>query len=141
MNTKNNKKIGDIGEGIACGYLGGKGYKILARNIRTKFGEIDIIAKSPLKTLIFIEVKTMTNSSYYQHGIPESYPHISGNVRDYITPEDHLSQDKLSKFRRVSEWYANQNPKLSEGGYQLDAICILLSPEEEVLSLKHLKNV
>ena len=36
------KDTGDKGEQIACGYLVNNGYKILGRNYRINFGEIDI---------------------------------------------------------------------------------------------------
>ncbi len=141
MSTRNNNRIGSIGESIACGYLGGNGYNILAKNFRTTFGEIDIVAKSPLKTLTFIEVKTMLEAPSFPQRFPESYPHISGNESRALIPEDQLSKNKLIKFRRIAEWYANNNPELSKRGYQLDAICIVLSHEENILSLKHFKNI
>ncbi len=49
--------FGRWGEDAACLYLRLKGYRIVARNHRTSYGEIDIIAKRK-KTLVFIEVKS-----------------------------------------------------------------------------------
>ena len=136
------KRIGDIGEELACGYLGGKGYKILERNFRTVFGEIDIIAKSPLKTLTFIEVKTIKLSSNFIDSFPESYPHFSGNInKPAILPEDNLSTTKLLKFRKIAQWYANNNQNLCSHGYQLDAVCITVSPDHKPISIKHFENV
>ncbi len=43
-------------EDIACSYLKKKGFKIVYRNYRTKFGEIDIVAYKK-GSLIFVEVK------------------------------------------------------------------------------------
>lgn len=48
---------GKFGEDKACKYLKKKGYKIVERNYRLKFAEIDIIAKDE-KTYVFVEVKT-----------------------------------------------------------------------------------
>ncbi len=45
-----------MGEDLATEYLKKREYEILDRNFRTKFGEIDIIAKKG-RTLIFVEVK------------------------------------------------------------------------------------
>ncbi len=45
-----------MGEDLAAEYLKRRGYKILHRNFRTRFGEIDIVAKKG-KTLVFVEVK------------------------------------------------------------------------------------
>lgn len=53
----NNKKIGTLGEELAEIMLLEKGYRILARNFRCRYGEIDIIA-SKNGVLAFVEVKT-----------------------------------------------------------------------------------
>jgi len=56
------KNIGNWGEGLACSYLKKRGYKILDRNFRTIFGEIDIVAKSK-RMIVFVEVKTRATDS------------------------------------------------------------------------------
>ena len=43
--TKSNQIVGQWGEEMAATYLSARGYEILARNARTPYGEIDIIAK------------------------------------------------------------------------------------------------
>ncbi|MBR2494163.1 YraN family protein [Helicobacter sp.] len=53
---------GRAGEQRACEWLESKGFKILARNYCTQFGEIDIIALHD-NFLHFIEVKTFAASS------------------------------------------------------------------------------
>ncbi len=57
------KRRGNAGEDIVCRYLRDKGYIIVARNYKTRLGEIDIIAESR-DTLVFVEVKTRKNSLY-----------------------------------------------------------------------------
>ena len=64
---KHNQRIGKWGEETAEEYLIQKGCKIIARNIRTPYGEIDIIAKQNDIT-IFVEVKTRTSNKM---GLPE----------------------------------------------------------------------
>lgn len=55
--------IGHRGETAACKYLKQNGYKILKRNYRKKYGEIDIVAqKSDL--ISFVEVKTRSNKDF-----------------------------------------------------------------------------
>ncbi|PLV59008.1 YraN family protein [Thermotoga sp. KOL6] len=44
-------------EDTACDFLKKKGYKILARNFRTRYGEIDIVARDG-KEIVFVEVKS-----------------------------------------------------------------------------------
>jgi putative endonuclease len=56
-----NQKVGKWGEETAAAFLSQQGYQILARNARTPYGEIDIIAQQGEIT-IFVEVKTLTSS-------------------------------------------------------------------------------
>jgi putative endonuclease len=51
------REIGTLGEDAANKYLTDNGYKILQRNFRTRFGEIDIVAREG-RYLVFVEVKT-----------------------------------------------------------------------------------
>ena len=123
MNNK--KQTGNIGEDIACDYLVKNKYKIIARNFRTKFGEIDIIAKSPEKITIFCEVKTMRNNE----------------LENSLIPEDQMSPVKIKKFKKISEWYANKNTNIiTRQGYRLDTITILLSGDE-IPSINHYENI
>ena len=56
-------KIGKMGEKNACAFLKKNGYKILKRNYRKKYGEVDIIAKKQ-NLISFFEVKTRDNTEY-----------------------------------------------------------------------------
>lgn len=56
MNEK--KARGDRGERAVAAYLAERGYRLLARNFRCRWGEIDLIAADPDGTLCFVEVKT-----------------------------------------------------------------------------------
>ena len=57
------KTIGDIGEEYAVNYLKKHRYKILSRNYRKRFGEIDIIAEKK-GTVAFVEVKTRRSDAF-----------------------------------------------------------------------------
>lgn len=56
-------KTGKAGEEKAVNYLKGKKYKILEKNFRCPYGEIDIIAEKN-KTLVIVEVKYRKNISF-----------------------------------------------------------------------------
>ena len=59
----NTAMIGYFGERSAAGYLRKKGYRILASNYRSRFGEIDIVAcKGGI--LAFVEVKTRASARF-----------------------------------------------------------------------------
>ncbi len=100
-------QIGRIGESSVAQYLTGKKYKILDRNYGTKFGEIDLIARAPDRTLIFIEVKFFIS-----------------DVKSGLSPEDNMTTAKIDKFRRMAEYYAGLHPELIDErrGYRLDAV-------------------
>lgn len=118
--TTRKSSIGKIGENIASDYLEKEGYEILERNIRQKFGEIDILAKDKKGTLCFVEVKT----------ILASYSKFSG-----LEPEDNLSPAKLLKMKKMAEWYANNHAKeVGKAGYRIDLVCVKLAGEGDAYS-------
>jgi|YelNatPaOPRAMG01_1025707.scaffolds.fasta_scaffold15105_6 hypothetical protein len=151
MTQTKRQDIGRFGEDICCGYLEHIGAKLIKRNFRTKFGELDIIAKSPDKTLLFIEVKTIDNRSDRSKPYLKSYPLSSGNVLEYVRqstsssgsdfmPEDEMSTKKIGNFKKISEWYANKNSKeLPANGYRLDLAAITLFDDH--ISLRYHTNI
>jgi putative endonuclease len=114
LHEKTNKRAmaGIAGEGIAERYLEELGYKILDRNSRQKFGEIDILARDKKNILCFVEVKTILTS----------FSKFSG-----LEPEDNLTASKLHKMKKMAEWYANSHEKeVGKGGYRIDLVCVKL---------------
>lgn len=82
---KTTKEIGDEGEEKIAKLLVEKGHKIIARNYRTKFYEIDIISEKS-GTIYFTEVKTRKNSRYG-------------------TPLEAINKNKLKKMSFAAESY------------------------------------
>jgi putative endonuclease len=82
--------FGRFGEDVAENFLRKKGIKIIGRNVRTPFGEIDIIGEEKDK-LYFVEVKTRSNDSF---GTPaeavnnEKKEHIIKSVMYYLKGAD-----------------------------------------------------
>ncbi|MEW5825926.1 MAG: YraN family protein [Candidatus Bipolaricaulota bacterium] len=66
METK--KDLGQEGEDEACRVLRSAGYEIVARNWRSRFGELDVVAREG-DVLVFVEVKSRADPSY---GGPEA---------------------------------------------------------------------
>ncbi len=67
---KGTKTSGDQGEAQAAGYLKERGYAILERQWRCRFGELDIVARSPGGVLCFVEVKRRGKGSI---GLPREF--------------------------------------------------------------------
>ena len=58
-----NKHLGDTGERVVEEWLKSNGFTILARNFRSKSGEVDLIAKK-YEVVAFVEVKTRINEYF-----------------------------------------------------------------------------
>jgi putative endonuclease len=56
MGDDRRQSLGLLGENVACDELRRRGYEILERRYRTRYGEIDIVAKDG-ETIVFVEVK------------------------------------------------------------------------------------
>src|SRR4030095_244342 len=86
---KHNQRIGQWGEETAVEHLTQLGYEMLARNIRTPYGEIDVVARQGNMT-IFVEVKTRTSNTM---GLPEDS--ITARKRQHIlSAADHYAAEK-----------------------------------------------
>ena len=57
------QRLGTAGEDAACLELEQLGYRIIERNYRSRFGEIDIVAVDD-DTVVFVEVKTKTSGDF-----------------------------------------------------------------------------
>ncbi|OEG00383.1 YraN family protein [Vulcanibacillus modesticaldus] len=57
------KALGNWGEDKAVQYLLAKGYKLIVKNWRNRFGEIDLIMLDK-ECIVFIEVRTKNNSKF-----------------------------------------------------------------------------
>lgn len=117
-------RVGKNGEDFACGYLVEKGFRILERNVSAPWGELDIVAISPDKTLVFVEVKTVTR----------------GNSLG-IAPEDEMSGSKVRRFRNAAYLYANSHSYLihEERGWRLDVVALVRDGER--FTAMHYENV
>lgn len=123
IKTMNRSETGKFGENIACKYLIENGYKVIERNFRKKWGEIDIIAIAPDKTLVFIEVKTVRS--------------VGRETNETISAEEQLTQSKLIKLQRIASLYAGHRPELIDDnkGWRIDLIAITIKVNSEPVEL------
>ena len=63
MATDRRQEVGILGEDLASAELRRKGYAILARRYRTRYGEIDIVGRDG-DTIVFVEVKTRVSNDF-----------------------------------------------------------------------------
>ena len=114
MLKSHTSQIGSLGEDIACEYLIRKGYKIIEKNYRKPWGEIDIIAEKN-DEVRFVEVKTLSKSI-------QSFSRENNAYR----PEEQIHPSKLRKIVRTAEIYMTSREDDRE--FQIDAVGIILDP-------------
>lgn len=85
---KHNQRVGQWGEQVAVEHLLSRGSEVVERNVRTPYGEIDIVAKQ-INITIFVEVKTRTSNTM---GLPEES--ITARKREHmIACAEHYAAD------------------------------------------------
>lgn len=121
MTTTERPQIAQLGEDLAATHLERRGYRILARNARTRFGEIDIIAARPGE-LVFVEVKTRR---------------VAGGAGTALDAIDHR---KVRQVRRLAAaWLAEAPERVYAEDLRFDVIAVTLDRAGRLLSLDHLE--
>ncbi|MHA2789248.1 YraN family protein [Corynebacterium sp. S7] len=81
--------LGRRGEQAAADFYEQRGARVVARNIHYPVGELDLIVREPNGTIVFVEVKTRSGTSY---GSAES-----------------VTRSKLAKMRKAAaRWLLDQ---------------------------------
>ncbi len=119
-----NSELGKWGEDRACEYLVENGYKVIERNFRRRWGELDIVAKHKDGTLVFVEVKTVHN------------PGSAG-----VTAEDQMTAAKIRKFKKAASLYAGHRPELvnDKMSWRLDLLTLTKTGENFLIN--HYQNI
>jgi len=115
-----NQQLGRIGENIAASYLKKKGLRIIERNFKKQYGELDIIALDK-NILVAVEVKTRIGDEF---GWPE----------ESVTPR------KLREVIYTFEFYKTLHPELP-AGMRIDVIAVDLDHDARLVELRHIPNV
>lgn len=110
-------EIGREGEALAIAYLQKNGYRIVEKNYRCRFGEIDIVALDQ-KTVCFIEVKTRSTDQYDR-------------------PEVAVHKQKQHKLSRVALWFLREK-RLNNVRARFDVLAI--RKRDNLNEIKHFRN-
>lgn len=133
MTNTTRQATGRLGENLATEYLQQQGYCVLARNVRTAYGEIDLVAQqqvadiaaglqSTSQVLVFVEVKTRRSQSF---GLPE----------------ESVTSAKIAHMQAAAQAYLQANPEL-DGDWRLDVIAVRLDRQQDkLLEIVHFENV
>ena len=142
-------ETGAKGEEIAAKYIENKGFFIIDRNYKRKWGELDIIVQKD-GVLHFVEVKTVSRRSFGGH--------FEQEINNY-RPEDNMHPWKLKRLRRALQTYLLEShfatpfaqgydgskkasrDKKQEIEWQFDLACVFLDQEKRVAKVKFIENI
>ncbi len=114
--------VGKNGEDAAVAYLESQGFSIVERNYWKKWGELDIVAEKA-KKLYFVEVKAVSHET------------------EGFSPEDRVHAEKLKRMGRAIETYLLERNVPHETDFQVDVLCVYLSPDAKKTQFDHIEDV
>ena len=131
--TRTSQRLAAWGEDQAASFMQEKGYRVVARNVRTPYGEIDLVAQldfadeiarcdhlSSTSLTVFVEVKTRRASGF-------GYPEMSVTAKKRV----HLLDS--------AQAYLQLHPELA-GDWRIDVIAIRLKGSEDSPEILHFEN-
>jgi putative endonuclease len=125
-NRTEKRRLGDIGENIACEFLTKRGFKVIEKNYLRKWGEIDIVASKD-GVMRFVEVKSVKGS-------------VSGvTSNDMYRPEDNMHPWKLKRLSRVIQTYLLE--KRIDQDWQLDLVTVKIDESIKKARVEILENI
>jgi len=111
LKLQRRSNTGERGEQLAAGMLKKKRYRLMARNLQNRFGEIDIIALAPDgRTVVIVEVKTAER--------PDALPELR---------VDHHKQRRLTSLAAQ----AVRRYKLQDRHIRFDVVAVNLPPDAD----------
>jgi putative endonuclease len=117
---RHRQSLGKLGEQLAASYLQKHGYRIIERNFKARYGEIDIICTKD-NTLIFVEVKTRIGEKFGK-------------------PEESVTARKLREIVKAVQYYKLTRDHLPEA-LRIDVMAIQLDDQNTVASFRHIQSV
>ena len=116
-----NSTIGKLGEDIAVKYLENHDYKILSRNYRKPWGEIDIVAQQS-DELVFVEVKTQNQGFEWR-------------------PEENVTRHKKRQLSKIINTYLKERKVYGETNFRVDVLGIIINDKTETAQVEHIQNI
>ena len=118
--------VGRLGEKVAAKHLKKQGYRILAKNVKLSYNELDIIALVD-RDIVFVEVKTRSvDEDLYSR---------------YGTPASAVNKDKRTHLLGGASQYLRMHPKYAERQPRFDVIEVYLKKDTgRVLQIHHIQN-
>jgi putative endonuclease len=130
MEVQNLKgETGVLGEALAARYLQEKGCRIIGKNYRKPWGEIDIIARKG-DTLHFVEVKAGSVSPFV----------LDGGTDGVYRPEENVHKTKVRRLiRTIHSYLEEEKPRCK--AWQLDVVVVLFNRETKRAKVRTIQDV
>lgn len=119
MPTDTRRTTGIKGEEEAARFLTRSGFAILDRNVRTRAGEIDLVAKEG-RTLVFVEVKTRRD--------------LEGDP-----PQAAVHTRKQNRLAKLAHGYLKQK-RIRQTPCRFDVVSVIINDEGGVKAIRHIPN-
>jgi putative endonuclease len=125
--TDPRRALGRLGEELAAAHLQRLGFSLLGRNVRTRHGEIDLIAFDG-RTLAFVEVKTRRAGDR--------------GLRPDQEPLAWLRPRQRARLRRLAVAWLGHEKHIRPSAHTIrfDAIGVILDGRDRLLRLDHLEG-
>jgi len=112
MSSDPRQTLGELGETLACDELRRRGYAILERRYRTRYGEIDIVARHG-DVLVFVEVKARRSDVFGSGAAavtPNKQRRVARMAADFLVRR--RLQDRPCRFDVVSVAMGEERPRI-----------------------------
>ena len=129
MTHQHNTEKGYLGETIVIKYLENRGYKLVERNYRKPWGEIDLVFLKD-KIIHIVEVKSVTCEIISKN---VSYEKLSFN------PEDNMHEEKRNRLKRVIETYIAEKNWI--GDFQVDLVLVYMDIKAKRSKMNMIYNI
>jgi putative endonuclease len=129
-NRTKKRKLGDIGEGIACEFLKKHGFEVMERNYLRKWGEIDIVARKA-GIMRFVEVKSVSCRTCDLQ--------VSSETGSKYRPEDNMHPWKLRRLARTIQTYMFH--KKLDCDFQLDLVTVQMDMQTRQARVEMIENI
>ncbi len=124
------RKIGDLGEGIACMFLVKRGFSVSEKNYLKKCGEIDVIVEKE-GIIHFVEVKTVSR---------ENIQNVSHETDSY-RPEDNLHPWKLKRLSKTIQTYLMEKNISDDVEWKFDVVVVFLDIKNKTAKVRYMENI
>lgn len=121
MMAHRRQRLGRLGEDLAASHLEHRGYRIQARNVRYRGGELDLIVQNA-DSLVFVEVRARRG-------------------RTFGAPEESLTASKQQRLITLAETYLQEHASEElPANWRIDVVVVEFDTHGRLVRVEHIEN-